>query len=289
VSSDALGPGMPIDCATAREAMEIAAVEPGGLARLMASPLPDQAAPGGSTHVLAGEDVPAAAVAAHIDTCAECTAELARLRAIAALLGDAIAPTPPADLRARTLALVAQVGRERPEPVPTRRARRTRLAVGVLALAAVFVLAIGATALVAGSIARSDVAAERARTAALAATAESALALMADPSAIHIPMRDGAGAAVGMAVVVPRTYDATVVAVGLPEPPAGHEYACYIVLDGERILVGRMADGGAAYAWVGTIEALSGVAPGAVGGYGVLLVPAGSTSTEGTPVLSGSL
>jgi hypothetical protein len=53
--------------------------------------------------------------------------------------------------------------------------------------------------------------------------------------------------------------------------------------------VGRMADGGSTYAWAGTIAALSGAAPGSVGGYGVLLVPAGSTVTEGTPVLSGSL
>jgi hypothetical protein len=159
----------------------------------------------------------------------------------------------------------------------------------VLALAAAFVLAIGGTALVVGSVARSDVAAERERNAALAATAESALRLMADPSAIHIPMHDGAGSAVGMAVIAPATYDATVVAVGLPEPPAGHEYACYIVIDGDRVLVGRMVDGGATYAWAGTIDALAGAAQGSVGGYGVLLVPAGSTSTEGTPVLSGSI
>ena len=325
MSSDPTTPRMTVDCAMAREAMEIAAVEPNGLDLLTGTPPADLEA-----------------IASHVSGCADCSAELARLREIATILGQAIAPTPPADLRARTLALVAEVGRDRsaaglvpaataaglvaagvaPGPVampaataapaampvpadlscaaadrvpsaprafPSRRPARTRVAVGVLALAATFVLAIGGTALVVGSITRSDVAAERARNAELAATAESALRLMADPAAIHIPMRDGVGSAVGMAVVIPRTYDATVVAVGLPEPPVGHEYACYIVLDGQRVLVGRMEDGGATYAWVGTIDALAGVAPEAVGGYGVMLVPTGSTTTEGTPVLSGSL
>lgn len=309
---------LPVACAIARQTMETATVEPGGLGRLLVAMHPDEVA----ASVAAGrpaEDradgaAPGpddAAVAAHVSACADCAAELSRLRAIAALLGDAIPATPPAELRERTLAYVRDVGRDRsaisapvstgpapaaaPLPIaipvafPVRAPRRMPVLVRSLALAAAFILAVGGTALVVGSIARSDLEAERARNAALVATAESALRLLADPTAIHIPMQDGPGSAAGMAVVAPGTYDATVVAVGLPEPPAGQEYACYIVLDGRRVLVGRMEDGGSAYAWAGTIDALATAAPGSVGGYGVLLVPVGSTSTEGTPVLSGSL
>src|SRR5688572_15592917 len=85
----------------ALEALELAAVEPGGLDRLMA-----------------GDTTVAAAVAGHVAGCPSCAMELERLAAAAPLLRDVIRTTPPADLRARTLAFVEARGVVRGQPAP---------------------------------------------------------------------------------------------------------------------------------------------------------------------------
>src|SRR4051794_18016672 len=82
--------------AEAREILELAAVEPNGLARLMAGDTPE-----------------AGLLASHLAGCDECTAEMARLRREAGILRGVMRTTPPADLRDRTLALVRAVGRDR--------------------------------------------------------------------------------------------------------------------------------------------------------------------------------
>ena len=85
-----------MDHAEARELLDIAAVEPGGLDRLVAG------------------DTPAAtALAGHLAGCPDCSEEFSRLRVSATVLRDVIATQPPAELRARTLAFVAAVGRPR--------------------------------------------------------------------------------------------------------------------------------------------------------------------------------
>ena len=77
----------------ALEALQLAAVEPGGLDRLMAGDTPQ-----------------AAAIAGHLAGCEACTTELERLRRAVPLLRDVVRTTPPADLRERTLALVRERG-----------------------------------------------------------------------------------------------------------------------------------------------------------------------------------
>jgi hypothetical protein len=284
-----------IACADAREALEIAAVEPHGLERLAEGRTPADAA-----------------VVAHVLGCAECAAEASRLREIAALLREGLAPALDPALRERTLAYVAAVGRPRGDvatapPVMAgsadaaapialaaraarpagRRAARTRYVLAGLAMAAVVVLAVGVSAAVAGGVARSELAAERTRSAELARTADIAMSLLGDPSALRIPMAGVAGAS-GIAVISPASYRGAVVASGLPEAGAGDEYVCYVVIDGQRRLVGRMADAGSSYAWTGEIGTYAGVKPGSVTEYGVLLVPVGSAAVDGTPVISGS-
>jgi len=81
------------------EQLELAAVEPGGLERLVA-----------------GDTPMAAAVVAHLAGCEPCSEELRRLSRAAPLLRDLVRTTPPADLRERTLAFVAAHGRRRGEP-----------------------------------------------------------------------------------------------------------------------------------------------------------------------------
>ena len=75
------------------EALELAAVEPGGLDRLMAGDTPQ-----------------AAAIAGHLAGCEPCTDELGRLHRAVPLLRDVVRTTAPADLRERTLAFVRDRG-----------------------------------------------------------------------------------------------------------------------------------------------------------------------------------
>ena len=82
-----------------REQMELAAVEPDGLERLMA-----------------GDTPTAQAVAGHLAGCPACTEELGRLQRSAALVRETVRALPPADLRARTLAAVRAEGVLRPLP-----------------------------------------------------------------------------------------------------------------------------------------------------------------------------
>ena len=79
-----------------REILEDAAIEPGGLERLMA-----------------GDTPTASIVAGHLAGCPDCAEELERLRRTVGLIAPAVRAVPPPELRERTLAFVAAVGRPR--------------------------------------------------------------------------------------------------------------------------------------------------------------------------------
>jgi len=83
----------------ARELLELAAVEPDGFDRLAAGDTPDSSA-----------------LAGHLAGCPECSAELERLRRASAVIRDAVRTAAPPELRERTLAFVAAVGRDRSGP-----------------------------------------------------------------------------------------------------------------------------------------------------------------------------
>src|SRR6476469_10385002 len=91
-----------------REQLQLAAVEPDGLDRLMA-----------------GDTPMAAVIAAHLAGGDACTTELERLRRGVPLIRDVVRTSPPADLRERTLAYVRAQGIQRgpaattPTDVPT--------------------------------------------------------------------------------------------------------------------------------------------------------------------------
>lgn len=96
-----------MDHSEVRELLEDAAIEPNGLERLMAG------------------DTPAAAlVASHLAGCPDCAAELQRLHRAVGLIRPAVGSVPPPELRERTLAYVAALGRPRgtaaatPGPAP---------------------------------------------------------------------------------------------------------------------------------------------------------------------------
>ena len=78
---------------TTIEAIELAAMEPGGLDRLMA-----------------GDTETSRTVAAHLVGCESCAAALVAVHRDSLVIADVVATTPPADLRARTLATVRRSG-----------------------------------------------------------------------------------------------------------------------------------------------------------------------------------
>ena len=91
-----------------REQMELAAVEPDGLERLMA-----------------GDTATAQAVAAHLAGCASCSDELVRLGRSSALIREGVRELPPPDLKARTLAAIRIEGVQRPLVASSMNTRRS--------------------------------------------------------------------------------------------------------------------------------------------------------------------
>jgi hypothetical protein len=277
-----------MDHAEARELLEIAAVEPGGFARLVAGDTPE-----------------AAALAGHLAGCTDCAAELERLRRSATVIRDAVRLMPPPDLRERTLAMVAAVGRPRgPEAavmadpvapaapaIPATEAigldavrkarfgRAPRPAMWLASLAAAIVIAVvGTTVLVGGSRDRQidelrEVAAWTIRVDRQADVRHVALASAA------------AGGPTGTLIFSPSSADVVVVATGLTPPAAGMEYRCWVETGGARQRVGRMFLGAGLAYWVGTASSLTGLGPGST--FGISMVPLTGDSVGGEPVVFG--
>jgi hypothetical protein len=285
-----------MDHAEAREALELAAVDPGGLDRLMA-----------------GDTPAAAAVAGHLAGCDACSVTLVRLRRDAGVVRDLVLTTPPPDLRARTLAFVAELGRPRlpaveaaggdaagvaivapepPGPVPAGRPADRAALRWIAALAAVLVLAVAGTGLLLstqrdGAIARLDAAVQRQADAigSLSRITTRSLQVAAQPDAQSVALEGTATDQAGSIVFSPSSGDLVIVAEGLVEPPADREFRCWMEVDGERVPIGRMFFGGALAFWAGPIGDRDALA--AAERFGVTLVDAAGTSVDGEPILTG--
>lgn len=280
------------------ELMEIAATEPDGLARLAAGDTPD-----------------AVGLAGHMAGCAACAAEYEALRRVAAITRETLADEPAPELRDRTLASVAALGRDRPAPVagirpasqtaiehptpmeppaapiePLARpvaAREPRWRPGWAALAAAAVIAAVAGGLVVGWAQQRSLEQDTAALYSLAQVNEEALRLGAAPDAVTVALADPAGGtALGSLVFSGAAGELAVMASGLPNPDAGWEYRCWVETDGVRDVIGRMTLGeGLAY-WAGPSEGLDDATAGSV--FGVSLV-ATDAAGGGDPVLLGQV
>ena len=288
--------------AEVRDRMELAALEPDGLDRLMAGDTPE-----------------AAIVAGHLAGCPTCLDEMGRLRRTATLVRRALepggadadgatasvdtgigpVPTLPPELRERTLAFVREFGVPRqessvaapplaPTPLigpagsPSRRIAFLRPAAWVASIAAAIVLAVLGTALVTGPGRSTD------ETADLARLATWSIDVAHAPDARQVALSSPSGApTVGLLAFVPSTGKLVVSARDLGSPPAGKEYRCWMEIAGRRTVVGRMFFAGGIAYWVGPVGGLSGVPPGTH--FGVSLVDATGASIDGDPVLLGSL
>jgi hypothetical protein len=282
-----------------REQLELAAVEPGGLDRLMA-----------------GDTPTAQAVAAHLAGCPSCTDELMRLQRASTLIRGAVRELPPSDLKERTLAAIRAEGVRRPlvaaapaggsaaaialEPAPTpapaviptpitagqgrdRRASRMQWLGWIGTVAAAVVLSVVTTTVVVNNRVDSEIAAQSAEIAALEKVSVDTMGVAAQPDAEHVALRSASDPAVaGDLVYSPSTTALVVTATGLVEPRAGQRYLCWVEIGGKREQVGRMFFSTHLAYWTGPVHELSGLSDGAT--FGVSL-----DSVDSAPVLAGEL
>ncbi len=268
-----------IDHAQARELLELAAVEPGGLDRLAAGDTPESAAAAG-----------------HLVGCSSCMDEARRLAAIGPVLREAVASVPPDELRASTLALVRSVGRERPlvaEALPTHGPdlptdaipaapprRRARPRWPTLAAAAVIVVLVAGG----GLLAVRAVGDAQAQASALAELDQATLALTAQSDAVRVSLvgvTDPAPA--GTLIFSAKMGELVVSATSLSEPARGQAFACWMTRpDGSRVRLGWMEFGGGLAYWSGWAKELAEAGPGTT--FGVTLVDA-----DGKPVAPGDV
>jgi hypothetical protein len=282
-----------------REQLELAAVEPGGLDRL-----------------IAGDTASAQAVAAHLAGCPACAAELARLGRASTIIGAAIRELPPADLRERTLASVRTLGRARGvstaegvavlEPAAMRPAanppastasspsaagawsRRAPALGWIGAIAAAVILSVATTSILVGGRVDRQLADQSDTIHTLQEVTTATLRVTGEPDARHVALAGtGNPESTGTLVYSPVTSELVVVATGLTPPPAGQEYRCWVERDGQRQKVGRMFFSGELAYWIGPVPALSGVSSDAR--FGVSLVDASGPSLAAPPVLGGGL
>jgi hypothetical protein len=264
--------------AEARERLEIAAVEPGGFERLAA-----------------GDTLDAAALAGHIAGCAACAAEMERLRRASVVIREAVRTSPPPDLRDRTLAFVAAVGRPRGAPwIDVDRGRGSRRAVPgvgawVASIAAAVVIAIVGTSLFLSRTGDSVIQAQATQIASLAKVATWSLRIDGESDAAYVDLEatSGTSGLAGTLAFSPRTKELVVLAEGLAQPPTGMRYRCWVEIDGSRVRIGQMFFGGDVAYWVGPVEGIEWAGPGTR--FGVSLGPADGESVSADPVLLGEL
>src|SRR5690349_4971222 len=266
------------------EQIELAAVGPGGLERLMA-----------------GDTPAAAAVVGHLAGCDRCAEELRRMSRAAPLLRDVVRTTPPADLRERTLAYVRENGRPRGEGATITTAaepaasadtaagasgrRRSRIPAWAAAAAAAIVLLVGSVGFLAG---RSEVDRYDNAVNALEAVNAATLDISADKESRRVVLAstDG-GSTTGTLLFSPETSKLVVVASDLALPPSGKEYRCWVVVDGQRKNVGKMFFADDLAYWVGDTPEVSAIPDGTQ--FGVSLSDVGRTSLDADPVILGQL
>jgi hypothetical protein len=291
-----------------REQMELAAVEPDGLERLMA-----------------GDTPTAQSVAGHLAGCPACTEELGRLQRSAVLVRETVRAMPSADLKARTLSAIRAEGVLRPLPavaagspagatdaaavaapaiVPAlepqsgsipaapiaidRRRRLVPVLGWVATLAAAVVLSVLATSYLVGSRVDSELAAQAAAIKGLQEITTATLTVTAQPDAEHVALASLSDPEVyGGITYSPSTAELVVVASGLTPPPDGLEYRCWVEVGGARQRVGKMFFNEDLAFWVGPAPAITGVSSGAT--FGVSLVDAAGSTVDTDPVLVGEL
>jgi hypothetical protein len=266
------------------ELLHDAAVEPGGLERLMA-----------------GDTSAASALAGHLAGCPSCTAELERLRRAVEVIRPVVAASPPPELREATLAYVAALGRprspissvgaglgalDRPRPASGAGVRRLPPLRTLAALAAVLIVAVTGTGLAVTANRDAVLRDQAAEIDALGDVARWTLRVDAEADARRATLASDTGAGTtGTVVFSPTSTEVVVVADALARPVAGQEYRCWVEVGGVRRPIGKMFFGGSLAYWVGPVPEIKDLPAGAR--FGVSLVDVGGPAASGQPVLEG--
>jgi hypothetical protein len=290
------------------EQLELAAVEPDGLARLVA-----------------GDTAIAAAVAGHLAGCDACAGEFQRLGRAAPLLREVVRTTPSADLRERTLEYVRAHGVPRgeapgaaaatatdpvapstaggagvpvfgaaavaeappPRSISERRSPLARALPWVAAIAAAIVLSVVTTTFVVDRQVSQRLADQGRAIGGLEAVTSATIDITAQPDVERVKLAAAGADTAGSLLFSPSTTKLVVVATGLQRPPEGREYRCWVEVNGKREPVGRMFFADDLAYWVGDTPAISDVPPGTV--FGVSLAELGNSSIDAPPVITGQL
>lgn len=269
----------------ALELIEIAAAEPDGFERLAAGDRPE-----------------AAALAGHLAGCSSCRAEYDEFRRLSVVFRSTLVELPPEDLRDRTLAVVAALGRPRPgredarlseasvpaaapgrsesSPIVSRRRQLLRLA----GLAAALLVALGVGALAGVQSREGEVRQQALTVRGLERVAAAALAVAAEPDARSVALASTDGRAAGRVLFSPTTGQLVVVATGLEPPPPGAELRCWVEVAGERMVVGRMVFAADLAYWAGPAEVLTSAELPSRFGISLVRVSGGE---PGEPILEG--
>lgn len=267
------------------EQLELAAVEPDGLARLVA-----------------GDTAIAAAVAAHLAGCDACAAEFQRLDRAVPLLRDVVRTTPSADLRERTLEFVRVHGVARGDAAAaasTVTAGATAAAPTVVrsqiagalpwvaSIAAAVVLSVLATTFIVDRQVSQRLADRDRAIGGLEAVTSATMDITAQPDVERVDLAAADVDTSGTLLFSPSTTRLVVVATGLQRPPDGREYRCWVEVSGKREPIGRMFFADDLAYWAGDTPAISDIPPGTL--FGVSLVDLGNTSIDAPPVITGQL
>jgi hypothetical protein len=274
------------------EQLELAAVEPGGLDRLMA-----------------GDTAEAAAIAGHLAGCPACATDLERLRRSVPMLRDVIRTTPSPELRDRTLAFVREHGVARvpqaaatvsaapvrpaaasaTQPVATARSSMiSRTLPWVAAIAAAVLISVVATTAIVTTAVDMRLTAQEDSIRALEYVTVSTIAITGEPDVERVALEPTAGtASEGTLMFSPSTTELVVVAGGLTEPPSAQEYRCWVEVEGERVNVGKMFFADELAYWVGDVPAVASLPAGST--FGVSIADVDGASLDADPVLVGRL
>jgi hypothetical protein len=137
-----------------------------------------------------------------------------------------------------------------------------------------------------GDRARGDQAAQAETIESLHRVTTATMAVAAEPDATSVRLAGTTDPTLaGSVLFSPSSTELVVVATGLIEPPAGQEYSCWMDAGAGRVRVGKMFFSDALAYWVGTSDAIAGLAAPAM--FGVSLVTVGSPASDTAPVLLG--
>jgi len=262
------------------ELLELAALEPGGLDRLMA-----------------GDTVAAQAVAGHLAGCPSCSDELARLSIASTFIRADLRELPAPELRDRTLATVRAMGVSRGQ-LPSSDASTPTVVVGgpsgrprlgwIATIAAAIALSVVATSLVVGQRSEDQVATQAGTMAVLEDVIQATVAITSRSDVQRVSLVGTTDSTLeGSVAFSPSSTQLIVVATGLKTPPAGQEYRFWVQINGARKRVEKMVVGPNLAYWVGPSSAISRVSERAA--FGVSLVDINRQGAATDPVLIGGL